>query len=303
MNKYRLASQYHDYRRYEAGGTMSTGQQWSAVGTSARTAAGIIDSVYTQNDFGARPLGASIGSGALQGASLGSAGGPWGAAIGAVVGAGYGFFSGKAQNSKAGRLETQFHGQQDQQQRALSNAAIAQNPALAQGTAGASYYAMGGRIVRTSSPDESAEYMTMKSSQIGAKSKSRPLSENYLTRSTKVEGGSLTPMSDDSVAINGPSHAQGGVQLPDQGAEVEGGETMKGNFVFSDRLGFADEHKRIAGAIGKIQSKGVMSPDRVNSIRRLQDREQKLALSQEYLKHILSDGAHPDPTQPQTAAA
>lgn len=300
--KYRLSSQYHEYRKtkFDAGGAMSSGQQWAAVGTAARMASGIIDSVYTQNDFGARPIGADIGTGALSGAAMGTSVLPgWGTAIGAVVGAGYGAISGSIRNNKAHRLESQFHQTQDAQQRSLSNAAIAQNPSLTQGNIGASYYAMGGRM---SAPDDSAEKMAVKEPG-GARAKSRPLAENYLTRSTKTEGGSLTPLSNDSVAINGPSHEAGGVQLPDNGAEVEGGETMKGNFVFSDRLGFADEHKRLASAIGKIQKKGVMTPDRVNSVRRMQERENQLALSQEYLKHILSNGAHPDPTQPQTAAA
>lgn len=72
---------------------------------------------------------------------------------------------------------------------------------------------------------------------------------------------------------------------------------MKGNFVFSDRLGFAQEHKRLERAIGRIQSKEVMTPERVNSIRGMQKRVETLALSQEYLKHILSGGALPDPTQ------
>lgn len=128
----------------------------------------------------------------------------------------------------------------------------------------------------------------------GAKASSRPLAENYLTRATQVDGGSMTPLSDDSVAINGPSHDQGGVQLLGSNAEVEGGETMKGNFVFSEQLGFAKEHKRLASAIGRVQAKGVMSPDRVNAIRRMQDREKTLALSQEYMKHILTGS--PDPT-------
>lgn len=435
--KYRLSSQYHEYRKtkFDAGGAMSSGQQWAAVGTAARMASGIINSVYTQNDFGARPIGADIGTGALSGAAMGTSVLPgWGTAIGAVVGAGYGAISGSIRNNKAHRLESQFHQTQDAQQRSLSNAAIAQNPSLTQGNIGASYYADGGEIGpgkglwstnkqayvdstlnanknldwvqrlyeknapsmqipgqpgrsthfmaddgngyvfptavrengsmkylgdsaedyahrthtgiqfpskqgmwfanngyktgtgvnnsinslgvpyndpnykthamggRISAPDDSAEKMAVKEPG-GARAKSRPLAENYLTRSTKTEGGSLTPLSNDSVAINGPSHEAGGVQLPDNGAEVEGGETMKGNFVFSDRLGFADEHKRLASAIGKIQKKGVMTPDRVNSVRRMQERENQLALSQEYLKHILSNGAHPDPTQPQTAAA
>src|SRR6185312_3761096 len=49
-----------------------------------------------------------------------------------------------------------------------------------------------------------------------------------------AKGGSLDKMASDSVAINGPSHEEGGVDMTeavespqDQSLEAEGGETMK----------------------------------------------------------------------------
>lgn len=297
--KYKLATNYRKYKttRFDAGGSTGTNQLSLSAGMGiASSATGIIDGVFAADDMGRKPLGADIASDSIKGASMGMAAGPYGAAAGALIGAGVGFFTNHAQKVKNDRLVDQFQQQQQNMQRNRGAAVIAQNPSLAYGNRGASFYAMGGQMETAGGtvvrPEDKVQ-------STGAKARSRPLAENYLTRATKVENGSMTPLSNDSVAINGPSHAQGGVQLPDSQAEVEGGETMKGNFVFSDKLGFAQEHKRLASAIGRVQSKGVMSPDRVNAIRRMQDREKSLALSQEYMKHILY-GA-PDPTaQSQT---
>jgi hypothetical protein len=98
-----------------------------------------------------------------------------------------------------------------------------------------------------------------------------------------ANGGYLESMSKESQEVKGASHSQGGVQLPEYNAEVEGGETIKDGYVFSKQLGFADLHRPIAKSIGKIEAK-VMSPERVNSLKFLSDQEQKLKLSQEYVK-------------------
>lgn len=288
---YKLASSYQKYR-YDAGGLMdmSTSKVDSAMGIPM-AASGIVDSVYQPSAYGARPIGASVASGALKGASVGAVAGPIGMGVGAIAGAAYGYFAGRAGNRNAAHLQSEQTRATNQQQVNRSAAAIAVDPSLVYGHQFGSDYAMGGQI-------ETAGGTTLTPEQRKG-SRSRPLAENYLSRFTKADGGSLTPMSDDSVSINGPSHEGGGVGLPGANAEVEGGESMKGDFVFSDRLGFADEHKRLAKAIGSIQAKGVMTPEKVNAIHRMQDRESTLALSQEYLKHILSGGQLPDPTQQQ----
>lgn len=98
-------------------------------------------------------------------------------------------------------------------------------------------------------------------------------------------GGKMEGMSEDSVEVQGPSHEEGGVQLPN-GAEVEGGETISGNYVFSEELGFAKQHKPIAKAIGKLEKKQE-STIRKNTLHALQEREQGLALQQETVKQLL----------------
>jgi N-acetyl-anhydromuramyl-L-alanine amidase AmpD len=100
-----------------------------------------------------------------------------------------------------------------------------------------------------------------------------------------TEGGTSTPLSSDSVEFKGPSHAAGGIQLPQVGAEVEGGETAKGSFVFSKELGFAKLHRPLAKAIGKIELKPA-TPDRKTALSLLRAREGRLAQAQETYKQV-----------------
>jgi hypothetical protein len=101
-----------------------------------------------------------------------------------------------------------------------------------------------------------------------------------------MQGGSAKSLSSDTAVLKGPSHEQGGIGIPELGANIEGGETTSGNFVFSKRLGFAQAHMPIAKAKGIIEKKP-MTFERMNSLKRLNAREQELALTQEYLKRKL----------------
>jgi hypothetical protein len=99
----------------------------------------------------------------------------------------------------------------------------------------------------------------------------------------KAVGGSLKPLSSETVEVKGPSHENGGVRLPSVGAEVEGNETIKSDFVFSDKLGFADAHRPIAKTIGKLE-KSNLGKGTQAAITRLRGQEEKLKLAQEYFK-------------------
>ena len=98
-----------------------------------------------------------------------------------------------------------------------------------------------------------------------------------------LSGGYAKPLSSSATEFIGNSHAQGGIQIPDMGAEVEDGETTAGNFVFSKELGFAKLHRPIAKAIGKIEKKP-QTRERVEALNRLKKREQDLATAQEEYK-------------------
>lgn len=294
---FKLAANFKRYKM-DAGGQFDLANNRTQMGMGiANSSAGIIDSVFSNNQMGREPIGASTASGALKGAAMGTAIMPGiGTAVGAVAGGVYGYIKGAGAKKAADRSQSAMIQNYNTQNLNRSQAALAINPELAHGQQYGSFYAMGGSMETANGtvvrPEDKVQ-------TTGARPTSRPLTDNFLTRNTRTQGGSLSPLDKDSAVINGPSHEQGGVQLPEQGAEVEGGETMQGDFVFSDRLGFAQEHKRLASAIGRIQGKGVQTPEKVNSIRRMQDRVQQLALSQEYLKHILSNGRLPDPTQQQ----
>lgn len=103
----------------------------------------------------------------------------------------------------------------------------------------------------------------------------------------KATGGSMQPMSKDTTVAVGPSHAQGGIGLPNQGAEVEGGETTSGDYVFSKELGFAKLHRPIAKAMGAIETRPA-TPERIKSLQLLQQKEEVLKGQQETLKSILN---------------
>jgi hypothetical protein len=96
-------------------------------------------------------------------------------------------------------------------------------------------------------------------------------------------GGSLLPLNSDTVAVKGRSHEQGGVKIPEVGAEVEGNETIANNYVFSDYLGFADRHKPIARQIGNIEKKPLNRERRV-SLEILRKKEAALKDQQENVR-------------------
>lgn len=95
-------------------------------------------------------------------------------------------------------------------------------------------------------------------------------------------GGKLKPINSDTVEVDGATHAQGGVRLGPT-AEVENNETIAGDFVFSDFLGFADKHKKLARQIGKIEKKPLNNERRV-SLEILRKKEQALKDDQEAVK-------------------
>lgn len=102
-----------------------------------------------------------------------------------------------------------------------------------------------------------------------------------------LPGGSATQLGNNSIEINGPSHEQGGVDLPAAAANLEGKETIANGYVFSKELGFAKVHKPIAKAIGRIEAKP-LTKDRINSLKNLKAREVSLMETQEQLKTLLN---------------
>ena len=113
------------------------------------------------------------------------------------------------------------------------------------------------------------------------------MQDNPQFLTAQSQGGQAQQMSSDGMAFSGPSHENGGIQLPNAEAEVEGGETMKNNFIFSKKLGFAPIHKKIMKAKGIMEGKA-MTPGTINGIKLMDSKEQELAMQQEMLKKMLN---------------
>lgn len=170
-----------------------------------------------------------------------------------TVGAVMGYIKGKKQE-KTDQLRRFHNGlAQQQQQINRSNAIISADPALVTGRPGEEFYAMGGSL------------------------------KNRYYDNVQTTGGNLKPLSKNSAEVQGPSHEQGGVDLPQYQSELEGKETLDGDYVFSNRLGFAQRHKKLATAIGKIEQKPA-TPDRLNALKRLNTQVDSLKQAQEQIR-------------------
>lgn len=95
-------------------------------------------------------------------------------------------------------------------------------------------------------------------------------------------GGQLKQLNSDTVEVDGQTHAEGGVQI-DPNTEVEDKETISGDYVFSELLGFAKPHKAIAKQIGKIEKKPINN-ERRTSLEILRKKEAALKQQQEQVR-------------------
>lgn len=113
-------------------------------------------------------------------------------------------------------------------------------------------------------------------------------------------GGSVQQLSKTNVQFNGNSHENGGIKEPLvngvrlDGTEVEGNESMSTSngqkFVFSENLGFAQQHKPLAKAMGKIEKKLKVNPNdpiSTRTLNTLKEREEQLKVKQEETKEAL----------------
>lgn len=131
-------------------------------------------------------------------------------------------------------------------------------------------------------PNQSGISSTYAVKPLMQKANGGSMASNYMANQ-KAVGGNLVPLSSDAVEVKGPSHANGGVKLPEMEAEVEGKEVIKDDYVFSEQLGFAKEAKKLAKAKGRIEEKP-STPERINSLKLLESKENQLKLAQEFIR-------------------
>jgi len=237
-------------RHYEFGGDIggtSLAQGMGVAGQVAGMIGGLADSFDAPNEYGRQGGVTNVLKSAGTLAAAGSAFGPWGTAAGAAVGVVKGIIDTRKQKEEEQRIKNQEKAAKTQAALTRYSAQAMSNPDIAQGTVGGQYFENGGMLSK------------------------------FLNR--KANGGSLSTLNSNTVEVKGRTHAQGGVDLP-TGEEVEDGETITGNYVLSDKLGFAQAHKPIAKAIGILEKKAP-TKSVLNSIDRLREKEQALILFQE----------------------
>jgi len=241
----------------------------SAIGGFAPLAAGLVDAIDNGNEYGRQKRGTVIGKGALTGAAAGATLGPVGAAAGAVLGAATGFIQSGKQKKAEEKMLYEKNLRDRKMETDYAQAQLSANPSLYQGYRNAEYFKNGGSIKRKKVYDDYAPTELLE--QVRA--------NGYAL------GGKITQVSSDGAEVTGRSHENGGVKIPGMGIELEGNETTKGDYVFSEELGFAKLHKPIMKAKGRIESKP-FTKERANSIRLLGEQENRLKGAQEYFKKM-----------------
>ncbi len=301
-------------------------QAATTAGATAGLVGQVAEAAFPPNRYGrTATAGNVLGDAGKFGAMGAQVAGPWGAVAGAGIGLVTGLFRSGAQKKAEQEAKMHESWAMQQNDQANAAARIGADPSLVKGNLAAGYYAAGGELkdsttVKVPKIDMAEELRAINAGKTGftaaqrdsiastfnkdAYAKhidyvgykpvaakpvvvaSRKLATGGTLMGAYMQNGSATPLSSTAIQFNGPSHENGGIQIPGKNAEVEGGETSTGDYVFSERLGFAQLHKPIARAIGKLEQKPA-SPERINSLKLLKGEEGKLKVLQEYTKQRL----------------
>ena len=247
-------------KKFKGGGSFNP----STVGMVGDTAS-LIGESLKDNDPTTADAGASFISGAGKGASMGAALGPYGAVAGAVIGGTAGAITANRDAKRAARAE---------------EARLEQVDAIRSSANNSTLEAFNNSVLETSAATEDKAQFSYKNG--GALYNS--------LKGKKAKGGNISKLSSDTVEIEGKSHDEGGVKFPELGVELEDKETVKGDYVFSDKLGFAKDHKKIAKQKGDIEKKRENDPyntSLINTLKRLENQENLLMLKQEETRENL----------------
>lgn len=253
------------------------------LGVAAGMASGLVSAIDPGDEDGVQSgVGAGL-SGALSGAAAGAALGPVGMAGGAVLGAVTSLFSNgqraKDQEQKQIKQKTEYNKNADIN---IANKIAADRTLL--GDPNAIMYRKGGTI-----KGEPAGKFALKGTLVGHYRGIRSsLPSIAVTPNRMMEDGGIIPTDNEGRAVvEGPSHEEGGIKVPELGVELEGGETLDGDFVFSEELGFADKHKKIMKAMKATEKDD--SPLARNTRKKLAEQEEKLKAHQEMLKKEMGE--------------
>lgn len=278
-----LVDAYHNKKMNLGGffGKALSSDTVSKIQTIGSMGSGVLDAVDSPDEDGVRSgLGAGL-SGALSMGSAGATLGPWGAAGGALLG----FLTGIGGNSKA-KQEAKTRKltkkkQINEKYQDEINAKIAADPTSV-GNADATMYRLGGTL-----KGKPAGKFALQGTVLGNYKAVKSLLPNIAINPNKMlKDGGIIPIGDSGRAeVVGPKHEKGGVKIPELGVELEGEETLKDNFVFSEELGFADKHKKIAKGIANAEKDNTPLARYTKNL--LEDKEQALMQEQEELKQAM----------------
>jgi hypothetical protein len=262
----------------------------SAISNGAQLGSTLLDAVAPVDAYGVRSNGAAIGGGALKGAATGAAigsavpviGTAAGAIAGTVIGGVSGLLGNKSANDAKQKAITDMTSAERQAALSQGAAYITANPNARYGNLSASFYAMGGTMKGTL-PQGPRLKKPMRPVQPSVRAMPSIAQVPGRQISRMATGGTIEPLSSEDVKVNGKSHANGGVKFPGKGVELEGGETVNNDFVFSKKLGFAEKHEAIAKRLGRAEKK----PDTIfnrNTIEALNRQTEGLKVQQEATK-------------------
>lgn len=253
------------------------------VGAAAGMGAGFVNAIDPGNEYGVQSTAGAGLSGALSGAAAGAALGPPGIIGGAVIGGITSLISNGAkadeQEYQEGLANRRFN---EKVNKDIANK-IAINPLLL-GDPNATMYRRGGTI-----KGQPAGKFALQGTLLGKYRGVRSSVPSVAIKPNRMmESGGIIPTDTQGRAvIEGPSHDNGGVKVPELGIELEGGETLDGDFVFSKELGFADKHKKIMKAMES--TKKDTTPLSRSTYDKLAQQEEKLKGHQESLKRQLGE--------------
>lgn len=253
------------------------------VGTYAGAASGLINAIDPGDEDGVQSTAAAGLSGVASGVAAGAVLGPVGMVGMGVLGGVTSLISNRNKAAEAEQRQIKRNFQYNEKADKEVAAKIAIDPTLV-GDTNATMYRRGGTL-KGKPAGKFALQGTLAGQYRGIRSQVPSIA---ITPNRMMEDGGIIPVDIEGRAvIEGPSHEEGGVKVPELGVELEGGETLDGDFVFSKELGFADKHKKIMKAI-KATEKDDSSVAK-NTRKRLAEQEERLKAHQEMMKKEMGE--------------
>lgn len=195
-------------------------------------------------------MGGSIAKNAAMGAAAGAAiAPPFGAIAGTVIGGAKGYFDGKAEQ-KAAAI------QRDQELTKFIQVRNAKEGVKGGYKGDEELISELDKAQRAAQTADTLYELAEAGASMYGSIKPSTSTGNKENKEAKAEGGELGETSQQELTeFKGPRHEEGGVPLQNSNTEVEGGETAKNGFVYSDRIKVPGTKKTFAQVSKEIERK------------------------------------------------